>query len=305
MSNINDFVRPTSTTDRRDINKILELIHDLVAAPVEDEGAQERITHASHLKTRTTTVTTGGATRIGSNFRDRENFVLRRKPPTVVKSYPLIHTSLGSGAFTFPGKDTKFGARCDTDGNRRIRITDQSILNPTTAFACAFWIFPQFGGALDHSIIDKAVQYRVIIDKTTNTLRCIIKIGGVLEEVDFILPTTATWYHVTFMWDNTSNLLELYVDGVQRDTEITSGNADTTTNNLAIFATDDGSNPAPANTRLALLSLLNKKVSSVWITNHFNGLLDTSDGNDEILTINFVGDENPTPDELTNFCKSS
>lgn len=42
-SNIQNFQRATTKTDRKDINKILEALQDLFAAPAEKEAVAERI----------------------------------------------------------------------------------------------------------------------------------------------------------------------------------------------------------------------------------------------------------------------
>jgi len=79
-------------------------------------------------------------------------------------------------------------------------------------------------------------------------------------------------------------------------------------------------------TRMSHVSLMNIEVDSTWITNHYNGLLNTDDDNDtlldelgatllteddldielpgadvgtEITTISFVGDERVTPNSTS------
>lgn len=308
MSNINDFVRPTSNTSRRDINKILEMIHDLVAAEPEDEGAQERIAHAAHLKIRTTTVTSGGATRVGSNFRDKENFSRRRKPPTVVNSYPLIHTSNNFSGVTFPVSDTKFGARVDWDGVGYITVGDDVILNITDKLTIAFWTrLVGFTGTARHIIMKGSsapVPYLVRTFNSGNTLHFKFRVNGV-DEIFSITYTPDVWTHWVVAWDNTSNLMEVWKDKVSQGTNATSGNLDTNALILGIAARNDGTQILANLDRLAHLTVLNAKVNQAWVDKHFDGLLDTSDGNDEIMTIDFCANEDPTPDELTDFCKSS
>ena len=91
---------------------------------------------------------------------------------------------------------------------------------------------------------------------------------------------------------------------------------------------------AKSGTRIANLHISNDVKDSTWITNHYNGLLDTTndtvvplldeaglplldeagtaltdetvrDGDSEVLTISFVGNENPTPDSETGLFKAT
>ena len=74
--------------------------------------------------------------------------------------------------------------------------------------------------------------------------------------------------------------------------------------NLGICAEPDGGATLDSGTQLALLSIMDIEVNQAWVDKHFTGLLDTSDGNDEITTINFVGTELPTPNATSGFCQS-
>ena len=78
-SNINDYVRPTDKSSRRDINKILSLIHDLVAQEPESEGLQQRICLTPHVKRMTNTVTFRSITVSNTNDREIQNCGFRQK----------------------------------------------------------------------------------------------------------------------------------------------------------------------------------------------------------------------------------
>jgi len=310
MSNINDFVRPTSNIDRRDINKILELIHDLVAASPEDEGAQERITHASHLKTRTTTVTFGGATRLGSTFRDKETFANRRKPPTSITSYPLIHTSNNFSGITFPSLDTKFGGRIEWDGTGYITVADQARLKPTNKITLIGWFYLIKNTTLQELVkiqnTNPAYEIRI---RTDDSIRFRVRVGAINHNIDILTGswTANAWNHLTLTWSGSpDNRFRVYLNKVQQGADITTSGALTYsgTDGLGIAAQPNGGNLLANLSRMSLLSILNTEYTQTNIDNHFDGLLDTSDGNDEILSLNFIGDENPTPDETSGLCKS-
>lgn len=56
--------------------------------------------------------------------------------------------------------------------------------------------------------------------------------------------------------------------------------------------------------RMAWISVLNKEVDSTWVTDHNNGILDTSGTNTEITTVSFIGNSDPTPDATSGLCRS-
>ena len=85
-------------------------------------------------------------------------------------------------------------------------------------------------------------------------------------------------------------------------------------------------------TRMAYISLMNEEKESTWITNHYNGLIDTvteldsiltetgaelqtevstalevnaTTADTEILSISFVADDSPTPIQTVNEFKAS
>ena len=100
---INNFIRPQDFgSDRKDINRILEMIHDVVAPEAEDAALQQRIAATEHIKLRTTTVIFGGANLLNTDVRTREAFNWRRKKPIDCPAYDLIHTQVGEGTLTFP-----------------------------------------------------------------------------------------------------------------------------------------------------------------------------------------------------------
>jgi len=313
-SNINDFVRPTDKTSRRDINKILSLIHDLTAQEPEEEGLQERIMYTPHVKLRTSTVTSGAANLLDTDVLDMENWNWRRKKPSSVDTYNLVHTQVGAGALTFPVSDTKFGARCDYDGTNYITIDDDTILKPTDKLTISMWLYIPTNDSVQHTFIRKGVTNTSYLWRieTNGDLTIRIKTdnaGGTNYKITITngnYPLN-TWFHATMTWKGTpDNRLRFYIDKVQKGGDVTTvGALYVNTDKLGIGANFDGQKIVLVNTRMALLSLLNEEVTQTWIDNHFDGLLDTSDGNDEITTIAFIGDDSPTPDAESGLFKSS
>ena len=137
-SNINDYVRPTDKSSRRDINKILSLIHDLVAQEPESEGLQQRICFTPHVTRKSNTVTFGTTTVSNTDDREIENFVFTKKIPLEVITYDIIHTT--TGTLTFSTSGTKFGGGATFDGSSYVTITDHAELSPSQ-FSMGGWFY--------------------------------------------------------------------------------------------------------------------------------------------------------------------
>lgn len=88
-TNIINFVKTTAGQDRKDINKILELITDFTAPAIEDSGAQERITVSPEKKIRSNIVTFSNADLIVPEVRDRVTEIMRRYKPVSPLINPL------------------------------------------------------------------------------------------------------------------------------------------------------------------------------------------------------------------------
>lgn len=301
--NLNDFVRPTSSVNRRDINKILEIIHDLVGAAPEDEGAQERIMQTPHLKKRTTTVTFGGANLLDTDVKDRGAFVWRRQISTTVDSYSLIHTTVGSGLdFSYPTINAShFGAFCETDGTTYITIDDDVTLNPTNDIAIALTLnLPAMSANV---ILVKNNQYQLDISGS-NTIRWRIWDGAAWSNSITFVYTPGIKFRLVAIYEQTVGS-SLFVDEVSQGTSATfTGALSVTTNKLGILADAVGGSKLANTSRIFRLSMLNKVVTSGWRTDYKDGLLDTSGTNTEITTIPFVGNEDPEPEATSGQCKS-
>lgn len=308
-SNIQNFVRTTANTNRKDINKILEALQDLFAAPIEDEAAHERIAKRKHVKRLTESHTDGAPTQIITNTpRDKENFDFVRKKPVTVKSYPLIHTSNNFGGVTFPVKDTKHAGRIDFDGTGYITVANQTRLNITDKLSVAFWArFVGFTGS-SRRVFSKGDgapnPWLARALPSANSIFFRLLVNSTNEDIT-VTFTPNVWTHWVVAWDNVSNSMEVWKDKISQGTNTTSGNLNTNALNLGIGSRANGTDRLANTDRLAHLTILNNKVSQTWIDNHFDGLQDTSDGNDEILTIPFIGSEGPKPNATSGLCRST
>ena len=257
-SNLNDYVRPTDKSSRRDINKILSLIHDLVAQEPESEGLQQRICFTPHVKLRTSTVTFGSTTVSNTDDRDIQNFVFRKKIPNTVKAYQLSHTT--TGTLTFDMSDTKYGGAGTFDGSSYISITDHVDLEPTSISFGGWFYLPATASSdtASQSIISKGV-YELTIDPhatAANQLRATVSVFG---ESDLLLETGAVlqtedsqtivgdtiidqevtyafnpnaWNHIWVTFG--SNGLNLYLNNSLVATNSSTGTIQTNTDNLVI-----------------------------------------------------------------------
>ncbi len=258
-SNINDYVRPTSGTSRRDINKILSLIHDLVAVEPEETGLQQRILYTPHVKRRTSTVVTGAATWAELEYRDKEAFVWRKVVPENVTTYDLVHTT--TGTLSFPVSDTKFGARCDFDGTNYITISDDTLLDLASEITISgFFYIPatDAGDTAEQTLVDKGV-YGLYIDPhatAANQVRAKVSVtvgnplldelgAALLDEAGAALLdedpldveavgtiTPDAWNHISMTYDGSN--LKLYIDAVLTTTTAAVGGIDTNALDLTI-----------------------------------------------------------------------
>ena len=294
MSNVNNYIKPSDFgAVRKDINRILELIHDITAQEPEDEGLQERICISPKVKLRTSNVTVGSANLSPTNVKTRRVYNWRRKKPTNTYVYDLVHTTTGSG-FSFPIPDTWDGARVDTDGTSYITITDHTDFDFTDEIGISMKvILPASGGGF--VLCEKVNEYRLrVVD--TNTLEWAIYTGGAYQTAVTYSYTPDTEYSIVATYKSSSSGQKLYINGSLVDSDSVSGSINNSTGDLCIFGTAGGTNVSPSGTSMAFFGLFNKELDSTWVTNyHSNSLYDTSDGNTEVVTINFIGNENPTP----------
>tara|TARA_R110000737_G_scaffold80623_1_gene112835 strand:- start:18 stop:800 length:783 start_codon:yes stop_codon:yes gene_type:complete len=257
-SNLNDYVRPTDKSSRRDINKILSLIHDLVAQEPESEGLQQRICFTPHVTRKSNTVTFGTTTVSNTDDREIENFMFRKKIPLQVITYDIIHTTTGS--LTYSTSGTKFGGGATFDGSSYVTITDHPELAPT-AISFGGWFYLPATASSDtayQSLISKGV-YELSIDPhatAANQLRAKVNLSGdsdLLLETGAVLQTEDSqtivgdatrdedvtyafnanaWNHIWVTFGGAG--LKLYLNNSLVATNVSVGDMQTNTDNLVI-----------------------------------------------------------------------
>ena len=257
-SNLNDYVRPTDKSSRRDINKILSLIHDLVAQEPESEGLQQRICFTPHVTRKSNTVTFGTTTVANTDDREMENFMFRKKIPSQVITYDIIHTT--TGTLTFSTSGTKLGGGATFDGSSFVTITNHPELAPT-AISFGGWFYLPATASSDtasQTLISKGV-YELSIDPhatAANQLRAKVNLSGdsdLLLETGAVLQTEDSqtivgdairdedvtnsfnanaWNHIWVTFGGAG--LKLYLNNSLVATNVSVGDMQTNTDNLVI-----------------------------------------------------------------------
>ncbi len=226
--------------------------------------------------------------------RDRVNGMdYIRQIPSIVNVYPLLHTKNGTG--TMLGTGRKFQGGWTTDGSYYQSIASASRLNPTTNIGIVGWLrIPS--GTTSGKIVFKSTQYNLEIS-AANTISFNVNsktpVNGTF--------TSDTWFHIACTYHST-NGQKLYINKVLVDSDSDNGTINSSSNDLGLFGTPSGTILLPNNSVIAHLSILNGEPSSSWITDHYNGILDTQ-ANQEILTIPFVAHDNPKPDCSVGRCQ--
>jgi len=302
-SNINNFVRPTENADRKDINRILEMIHDLVSPEPEEEGVNERVMLRDHVRVKTNTVTVAGPDLLDSDTKARRNFIMRRRMPETVKSYPLVHTENSFSGIIFPKLDTRFGARIDFDGVGTITIDDNTLLKPTNEITIAGWFWLPSLDTTIRVLLGKGGNFWEIRTNTSDAIIARMGVNSVVSTLEFTNPVASRWYH--FVMAAKSGEQRLWIDKVSQDNTSTSGTLDTSTNDVRIGANVSDTQKVLSGTRLAHISILNMFPTQAWVDNHFEGITDTDGTNIEILTIPFLQSARPKPNATSGLCRST
>jgi hypothetical protein len=217
---------------------------------------------------------------------------LRKKIPALVHSNPLVRTV--TGGFTYSEIGHKFGGgvRPTTGGGADyIRVTDHADLNPTDKITVAFWGKFTAPIATQYALVKGAIgsQYEMQI-RTTNSIRCRGKTGGVIENYGSLSYTNNVWSSFVYSLDAANQKFNGFVDSVNSLVDVaTNGTTiDTTTNPLGIWTSGTAVENADITQHLAWLFIGHFAADQTWVDNYHAGLIDTSDGNDEILLIPFT-----------------
>lgn len=235
MSYLNDYIKPSDFgAVRKDINRILSLIHDITAQEPEDEGLQERITISSNVKLRTSNVTFGSTDVSNTDTLNKETTMFRKSIPSIVSAYDLIHTT--TGTLTFPVDNHKLGGGALFNGSSFITISDNNSLDTTTGLSFGGWFYlpaTDIGDVSFQNILDKGTAYSLTIDPhatAANQLRGIVGISGTNYNVTGTF-TPNTWNHIWITWGSPN--LKLYINNTLTATN-TSANGTMTVNSTDV-----------------------------------------------------------------------
>jgi hypothetical protein len=288
MGDISAFVRRSRNADRDDINKLLGLITPIAFAPPEEGGVQERIILDYSARKRTQSVSAGVLDVTHNQTRNYGSFQYRRQIPSTVNSYTLTHVTTNS--FT-PVKTTlsKFGAGCHGAGTGYVTVGNHSKLDLTTEITISTWLYPKAssGNAI---ILQKNGAYSLRI-VNTNTIEFFIN-----SKTPVTYTYTGdidTWIHIFATYKSTSSGQKLYINNSLQSSDSESGAITTNTNDLKIAG--DGSSNLVSGTVLAYTYLIGNEIDSTRRTNIYDGLYDAIGTFSEIVAVNFIGDERPTP----------
>lgn len=282
---------------RPELNKILTALAG-VSSRLEDFAVKHWVTYSPLLDIHDTSVVAGISDVDSQETSDDEgiNSYSRFVPAAgTVKAYDLTHTTVGTIPNTaFQHSERKFAGGCKFDGNFNFKIDNDALFNVTDKIAIGGWIKPQAFTGSEQVIFIKDSQYKMVINANSNTIEASVFISG-----SFGTPVTYTYTPGTFIdvwmdWDGTT--LELWVGGTLEDSESRSGTLNTTTNDFAFGGTPAGGSRVANNTVMSWWTAVNESVANVsnWLTNHVNGILNTSEA-DEITTMPLYM-EKPMPD---------
>jgi hypothetical protein len=218
---------------------------------IEDSASQELIVYDQEVRVRDSqeliypsddTLPQKNETRTRTSKNSTTGTMLKRRIPASVKSYPLIHETIGAGAFDYPASDQKYAGRCDFNGTRAILIQDHARLKPTNKISIAMWIYLPATAVSDpiHYIVTKE-KYLIQVDdhaSAPNQIRARVVIGG--NNYDLVYTYTPnTWFHLAVTWKSPD--FKLYVNGaLQTSRSDASGTLDTSTKPLAIGTANNG-----------------------------------------------------------------
>jgi hypothetical protein len=261
-ANIQNYIRPTGDKSRAEINKILEALQDLFAAPIEEEAVHERIALTPHRKKKTQTFLSGDdlTDGLGLEYLDNETFIFNRSISASTSTYPLTHSEVG--AITFSVQSTKYGGRGDFNGSSSLAIADHTILDITDEVTLSgfFYLPATESGDVTQFLLGKGVyslevQPHIIAG---NTIRGNVTIGGTIYDVTSTY-TPNIWNHLVLSWKSPN--VKLYINGTLADTNTSAtGTLDT---NSDSFEVGDGTIPSTS----AVSTTISSTASSPTNTN--------------------------------------
>ena len=235
-SNVQNYLRPTGTQNRKDVNKILEALQDLFASPVEEEAVHERIALTPHRKKKTHTTTTGESIdESQTESIENETETMLRVKPSQVKSYSLTHSETGTPTYSVQG--TKNGGRITFDGSTNLAIADHALLNMTDEVSLAgfFYLPATDSGDVEEQFLIGKGTYKIYIKPhavAANTIEATVRIGSSSYKTTGTF-TSGEWNHIVMTWKSPN--LKLYINGTLSSTNSSaSGTMDTDTEDFKI-----------------------------------------------------------------------
>jgi hypothetical protein len=214
-------------------------------------------------------------------------FPYTRMVPQIPFPCPLIETITGTG-FTFNTAmhfSKKYGGGVQLNGSSYVTVANDPILNVTDEIGIALWLYSP-ATSNDRVILAKNNQYEIKLT-SGNGISWRVYSGGAWKTARTTTFTSNTWTHIAATYKSTGSGQKLYKNASLASSDSETGAIGTSSNALGIMHNGSGSNILLNNTRLAHLSLLHKELTSGWITDHYNGKLDTRAA-PEIVTYPFT-----------------
>jgi len=173
-----------------------------------------------------------------------------------------------------------YSADFDGSNSERIGWSDAAWMD-VTDLTMEAWIKPGTVGTGDLQFIcnrwnatDSDRHYRMEIYEDAGSVyaRAFVRIGGVSERVDSTTAlSSGSTYHIVVTADTTANTLKLYVNGVEEDSEATSGSIATGNEALLVGCEVSGSNLRNFfDGQIDELAIYGTALSSTRVTAHYN-----------------------------------
>lgn len=309
-----NFIRRSANFDQDQINKLVQETHE-TTEPIVGDFVERRIVKYGDIREKINTFTTSNPDSTNVETVERGSYFYRKKIDETVKSHPLTYSTTGTITFE-EGSGGKFGGGGVFDGSSYIIVSGETPLKTENNYTIACWVKTPAAFNTNYLIVYEGetggdgfgTEQESHLHITSNgTIGIRIEDGSDDLQVESSVLSINTWYHVVAVAKNlgSSPEVELYIDGSSAGTD-TAGSA------ITRSSMDVGlqiGKPATA-TRLlegtlSWLTILRNAVNSTWVTNHYNGVLDLSDGNDEILTIPFTASDQPKSDATSGECRST
>jgi len=295
-----NFVRKSQFFDQDSINRLYQESHEDIP-PIKGDIVNRRIVLGQELRERSDNAGTAVPDFELVNERGVGITQMDRKRPETVKSNPLTFTENGGTLSYIDAEDSSAGGGMGFDGSTYLSIANHTLLQPASNISIVGWFYlPASSGT--HQIIHRTTAYLVRLI-SGNTLQFLVRRSSGWTTRSFSY-TPDTWFHLACTYSGSQGII--YENGIVVDSSTFSNQAmQPGSGDVGVGATGVGGNILMDGARMSHLSVINNVVSSSWVTDHMNGLLDTSDGNDEIFTFPFTGTSEMLTDASSGECRST